>query len=120
MSLARRQLVQHPAVGVTGAGMLPRSVCQQHWHSRRCRVQVKATATAAAPPATTLKSTHSVPPALEAAQALVEQHGGWFAPELTDQPEVLLRQNVPFLTQQAGALPEKPRDLNHALWMYGK
>ena len=75
------------------------------------------TATAAAAVAAPAVST---PPALAAAQRVVEQNGGWFAPELTDQPEVLIQRNVPFLTTQAGALPEMPRNLNHALGMYGK
>jgi hypothetical protein len=62
----------------------------------------------------------SVPPALAAAQQVVEQNGGWFAPTVTDQPEQLITQNVPFLTTKAGALPEMPRNLNHALYMYGR
>jgi hypothetical protein len=55
-----------------------------------------------------------------AAQQVVEQNGGWFAPAVTDQPELLITQNVPFLTTKAGALPEMPRNLNHALYMYGR
>jgi hypothetical protein len=61
-----------------------------------------------------------VPPALAAAQQVVEQNGGWFPPVVTDQPGELIKQNVPFLTTQAGALPEMPRNLNHALYMYGR
>lgn len=75
------------------------------------------TATAAAAVAAPMTAVH---PALAAAEQVVQRQGGWFSPEVTDRPDLLIRQNVPFLTTQAGALPEKPRNLNHALWMYGR
>lgn len=86
--------------------------------SRRPVLQRPRTATAAAAAAVVERA--SVPPALAAAQEVVQQHGGWFAPQVTDQPELLIEQNVPFLTTQAGRLPEMPRNLNHALYMYGR
>lgn len=91
----------------------PAAGCSSRQRTCRKPRTVPAAAAVAAPAV-------SVPPALEAAQRVVEQNGGWFSPEVTDRPEVLIQQNVPFLTTQAGALPEKPRNLFHALGMYGK
>jgi hypothetical protein len=57
---------------------------------------------------------------LESITAAVEPLGGFFPPPLTDDPAALLQQNVPFLTKAAGALPVQPRNLNHALYNYGR
>jgi hypothetical protein len=43
-----------------------------------------------------------------------------FAPPMAEDPAAMLREGVPFLTRQGGALPAQPRDLDHALYLYGE
>lgn len=58
--------------------------------------------------------------AVTSIHAAVEPLGGFFAPQLTEDPAALLLHEVPFLTKAAGALPVQPRNLNHALYNYGR
>jgi hypothetical protein len=104
---------QHPALLTSSGGSGARAPRAR----RQCRPPSVYTADRAA--AAALDDV--VPPALAHAAAVVQVHGGWFAPQLVRQPDVsLLQRQVPFLTTDAGSLPEAPRNLNHALYMYGR
>lgn len=64
--------------------------------AQRTLVNKRSTALSAA----AVAAAPTAPAALQAAQEVVQRHGGWFAPEVTDEPGRLLHHNVPFLTTQ--------------------